>query len=58
MTDICKLFRKTVKRSDKAILRYNYDNWIHIKCNNLDKLDYEMLTNIHVFFKRKTLIRK
>ena len=26
-----------------AILCDHCDNWIHIKCNNLDKLDYEML---------------
>ena len=58
MTDICKFFLKTVKRSDKAIARYHCDNWIHTECNNLDKLDYEMLTNIHNLFKRKILIRK
>ena len=33
---------KTVKRSDMAILCDHCDNWIHIKCNNLDKLDHEM----------------
>ena len=43
MTDICKVCLKTVKRSDMAILCDHCDNWIHIKCNNLDKLDYEML---------------
>ena len=46
MTDICKFFLKTVKRSDKAILRDYCDNWIHIKCNNLDKLNYELLKRI------------
>lgn len=35
-----------IKRSDKAIDRYQRDNWIHVKCNNLDKFDYEMLKNI------------
>ena len=43
MTDIRKVCLKTVKRSDMAILCDHCDNWIHIKCNNLDKLDYEML---------------
>ena len=43
MTDICKVYLKTVKRSNMAILCDHCDNWIHIKCNNLDKLDYEML---------------
>ena len=46
MTAICKFFLKTVKRSDMAILCDHCDNWIHIKCNNLDKLDYEMLKSI------------
>ena len=43
MTKICKVCLKTVKRSDMAILCNHCDNWIHIKYNNLDKLDYEML---------------
>ena len=43
MTDICKVCLKIVKISDMAILCDHCDNWIHIKCNNLDKLDYEML---------------
>ena len=43
MTEICKVYLKTVKRSDIAILCDLCDNWIHIKCNNLDKRDYEML---------------
>ena len=43
MTDICKVCLSTVKISDMAILCDHCDNWIHIKCNNLDKLDYEML---------------
>ena len=43
MTDICKVYPKTVKTSDMAIHCDNdCDNWIHIKCNNLDKFDYEM----------------
>ena len=46
MTDISKVYLKTVKRSDMAILCDYCDNWIHIKCNNLDKLDYEMLKSI------------
>ena len=43
MTDICKVYLKTVKRCDMAILCDHCDNWIHIKYNNFDKLDYEML---------------
>ena len=43
MTDICKVCLKTVKRSDMAIHCNDCDSWIHIKCNNLDKFDYEML---------------
>ena len=43
MTDIYKVCLKAVKISDMAILCDHCDNWIHIKCNNLDKLDYEML---------------
>ena len=43
MTDICKVYLKAVKRSEMAILYDHCDNWIHIKFNNLDKLDYEML---------------
>ena len=42
MTDICKVYPKTVKSSDMAIHCDDCDNWIHIKCNNLDKFDYEM----------------
>ena len=38
-----KVCLKTVKRSDMAILYDHCDNWIHIKCNNLHKGDYEML---------------
>ena len=43
MTDIDKVCLKTVERFDMAILCDHCDNWIHIKCNNLDKLDYEIL---------------
>ena len=43
MTESCKACLKTVKISDIAILCDQCGNWIHIKCNNLDKLDYEML---------------
>ena len=40
---ICKVYLKTVKRSDMAILCGHCDNWIYVKCSNLDKLGYEML---------------
>ena len=46
MIDMCKVCLKAVKRSDMAILCDHCDNWVHIKYNNLDKLDYEMLKSI------------
>ena len=42
MTDMGKVYLKTVKRSNMAILCDHCDNRIHIKRNNLDKRDYEM----------------
>ena len=39
MTDICQVCLKT----DMVILCDHCYNSIHIKCNNLDKFDYEML---------------
>ena len=43
LTDKCKFFLKNVKRSDMAILCNYCDNWIHVKCNNFAKVDYETL---------------
>ena len=44
MTDICKVSLKTIEKSDNAIVYYHSgNNWIHIKCSKLDKLDYEIL---------------
>ena len=43
MTDICKVCLKTVKRSDMVVLCDHCDNWIHIKCNNLDKFTIKWL---------------
>ena len=43
MTDICQVRVK----NDMVILCDHCYNSIHIKCNNLDKLDYEMLSNKH-----------
>ena len=45
ITNICKVCLKTVKRSDMAILCDHCDYWIHIKCNNLVKIDCKMLQN-------------
>ena len=42
MANICKVYLKTVEKSDWAILCDYYCKWIHIKCNNLDKIDYEI----------------
>ena len=43
MTDICKVCLKTVKISDMTILCDHCNNLIHIKCNNFNKLNYEMI---------------
>ena len=41
MTGICKVCLKSVM----TIFCDHCDNWIHIKCNSLDKLDYQMVKN-------------
>ena len=42
-TDICPFCEKMVKTHDKAICCDLCRKWIHIKCNNLNDLDYEYL---------------
>ena len=42
-TDICPFHEKNVKTCDKAICCDLCSKWIHIKCNNLNDLDYEYL---------------
>ena len=42
-TDICPFHEKIVKTCDKAICCDLCSKWIHIKCNNLNDLDYEYL---------------
>ena len=32
--------RKEVYNTDKAIACYNSNRWIHLKCNELNDLDY------------------
>ena len=40
-TDICPFYEAIVKTRDKAICCDLYSKWIHIKCNNLNDLDYK-----------------
>ena len=42
-TDICLSCEKIVKNHDKAICCDLCIRWIHIRCNNLNDLDYEYL---------------
>ena len=42
-TDICPFCETIVKTCDKAICCDLCSKWIHIKCNNLNDLDYEYL---------------
>ena len=39
----CKICLKSVHSNHKAIQCDNCDNWIHIKCNKLESVDYELL---------------
>ena len=44
MTDICKVCLKTVKSLIRQLVLCDHcGNWIHIKCKNHDKIDFEML---------------
>ena len=42
-TDTCPFCETIVKTHDKAICCDLCSKWIHIKCNNLNDLDYEYL---------------
>ena len=42
-TDICLFREKVFKTRDKGICCDLCSKWIHIKCNNLNDLDYEYL---------------
>ena len=42
-TDICPFCEKVVKIRDKPVCCDLCSKWIHIKCNNLNDLDYEYL---------------
>ena len=44
-TDICPFYEKIVKTRDKAICCDLCSKLIHIKCKNLNDLDYEYLKN-------------
>ena len=43
MINICKIYAKTVKKSDKAILLDHCDKFFHMKCKSLDKVKNDML---------------
>ena len=44
-TDICPLYEKIVTTRDKAICCDLCIKWIHIKCNNLNDLNYGYFKN-------------
>ena len=41
----CKICKKSVNSNHKSIQCDLCDNWIHIKCNNLNDIDYNSLKN-------------
>ena len=41
----CKIYAKNVQDKDKAVQCEICEIWIHIKCNNLNYLDYRYLQN-------------
>ena len=42
---LCKICTKNVQDKDKAVQCDLCEGWIHIKCNNLNYLDYKYLQN-------------
>ena len=57
-TDICPFCEKIVKNRDKAICCDLCIKWIHIRCNNLNDLDYEYLKNNDETWYCKTCIQE
>ena len=57
-TDICPFYEKLVKNRDKAICCDLCIKWIHIRCNNLNDLDYEYLKNNDKTWYCKTCIQE
>ena len=57
-TLICTFCEKIVKTCDKAICCDLCSKWIHIKCNNLNDLDYEDLKSNDETWYCKTYIHE
>ena len=57
-TDICPFCEKIVKTRDKGICWDLCSKWIHIKCTNLNDLDYEYLKNNDKTWYCKTRIQQ
>ena len=57
-TDICPFYKKIVKTRDKAICCDLCSKLIHIKCKNLNDLDYEYLKNNDKTWCCKTCIQE
>ena len=57
-TDICPFCEKIVKTRDKAIYCDLCSKWNHIKCNNLNDLDYEYLKSNNETWYCKTCIQE
>ena len=58
-TDICPFCEKIVRNRDKAICCDLCIKWIHIRCNNLNDLDYEYLkNNDETWYCNKTCIQE
>ena len=57
-TDICPFHEKIVKTCDKGICCDLCSKWIHIKCNNLNDLDYENLKSNNETWYCKTYIQE
>ena len=56
-TDICPFCEKIVKIRDKPVCCELCSKWIHIKCNNLNDLDYEYLKSNNETWYYKTSIQ-
>ena len=57
-TDICPFCEKIVKIRDKPVCCDLCSKWIHIKCNNLNDLDYEYLKSNNETWYCKTCIQE
>ena len=40
---LCSICNGTVRKSDKAVCCDHCDKWVHIRCNDLNSIDYEYL---------------